>query len=253
MDITDIMGRLICIGNDTLYYRDQNNAVQIKPIGNRSNIIGLGYSASDLIDGIYDKHIIHDIKSHQRDRESCAATNLVHCQDLCVSRKGQDIEMIYNEYHRWLNNVIRKAKVSKPNVTKPPVDPETTKPEENITKADRDRYVRDTIDYDIYQVFGATIRYFRGLVRVTKETIEIQYTLNSKELRTAAARQAWVNNNTKRLAQVGFHEICKNPIWKSRLRNDVRYVPIGVAVSAYGDVFIEYEIREPKEVKPSGT
>ena len=36
MDINEIMDHLICIGDDTLYYRDANDHVQLTPIGNRA-------------------------------------------------------------------------------------------------------------------------------------------------------------------------------------------------------------------------
>ena len=240
MDINEIMDHLICIGDDTLYYRDANDQVQLTPIGNRARFYEEGYDATDLMDGIRDKTILNDVKSFGRSSPTYNMTNLTHLQDLCVSRLGQDFEMIANEYHRWLVNVSRRTTADG---NKPPKDPS------EMTETDKRKLLDAARDKRIADEFGSNVRYFRGLTLTSKETIEIQYCLNAKVLKTPADRHNWVHDNAYKLARVGFEEIAKDPHYRRKLSKDFRYFPNNVTITTTGDVFIEFNAKNVESLK----
>ena len=247
MDIERIARRLICIGNEMLYYRAEQNKIAMRPLADYDLPTRDRY---ELYDGIYDQLILEDIANHKRNEVRYMGTNLVHCQDLCIKRVGKPVDKVYVEFHKWLETVTHRNQEQKDKYREA-----TKRSAESLERyiADQDsenakkRERAKTRDEKISSLFDSYVRYFRGLSRVSANTIEIQYALNVKLLRTEAARRAWVRANGYKLAQIGFHEICSEPNWRSRLDPNKRYYPGDVTTTPTGDVFIEFNAKEVKQ------
>lgn len=252
MDLSEISRSLICIGDGSIYYRNRRDKVTITPMVSAAKIVSEGLDPERFADGIYEKTILAELSTFNRNRSGCHKTNLTHLQDLCISREGQDFDMVFAEYHRWLSNMKntrcynQKRAEAKANGESPK---SLNRNPATMSEMEKARYREAMRDERMRAEFNDAIRYFNGITKCRSDQIEIQYLLDRTVLKTVKERSDWVHANGQRLAKIGFQELCKEPRWKAKLKPEYRYVPGDVTIMPTGDVFIEFNMVRPKPKK----